>query len=80
VGWQWAAAVYTSLTHFDPNNPTDLNAVGVKAVDDNKADVNYKNSDHAGTPENYLNYVIGGARGGGGNNFTGGYSGSGNTK
>ena len=49
-------------------------------MDDNKADINYKNSDHAGTPENDLKFVIGGARGGGGNNFTGGYIGSGNLK
>jgi hypothetical protein len=83
LGWQWAAAVYSSnstFVYFDPNNPTDLNYIGVKAVDDNKADVNYKNSDHAGTPENELNFVIGGARGGGGGNYTGGYSGSGNLK
>jgi hypothetical protein len=52
--------VYTKFVDFDANNPTDLNSVGVKAVDDNKADINYKNSDHA---ENYLKYVIGGARG-----------------
>jgi hypothetical protein len=83
LGWQWAAAVYSSnstFTYFDPNNPTDLNYIGVKAVDDNKANINYKNSDHAGTPENDLKFVIGGARGGGGNNFTGGYIGSGNLK
>jgi acyl-homoserine lactone acylase PvdQ len=90
LGWQWAAAAYSSnanfvnLARYDPNNPVylngDLNLVGVKAVDDNKADANYKNSDHAGTPEKYLPFVIGGARGGGGNNFTGGYSGSGNLK
>jgi len=80
LGWQWAAAVYTNFVSFDPNNPSDLSGVGVKSVDDNKADVNYKNSDHAGTPEKYLQFVIGGARGGGGGNYTGGYSGSGNLK
>ncbi|MBV9144423.1 MAG: hypothetical protein JO065_00810, partial [Acidobacteria bacterium] len=37
---------------------------------------NYRNNDKAGTPENYKQYVIGGARGGGGKNYTGGYSGS----
>jgi len=85
LGWQWAAAVYSSNSNFvlfDPNNSAsyDLNPIGVKAVDDNKADVNYQNSDHAGTPENFLKFVIGGARGGGGGNYTGGYSGSGNLK
>ncbi len=66
--WQWAAAVYT---RFD----TDPDALGVKPVDDNKASV-YHNSDHAGTPENFRSFVVGGARGGGGSNFTGSYSGT----
>lgn len=69
VNWQWAAAVYTS---FD----SDYNDLGVKPVDDNKASI-YKNSDHAGTPENYKSFVIGGAMGGGGSNFTGSLSGTG---
>jgi hypothetical protein len=68
VNWQWSAAVYTSFG-------ADYNAEGVKPVDDNKASA-YKNSDHAGTPENYKSFVIGGAMGGGGSNFTGGYSGT----
>ena len=80
LGWQWAAAVYTNFATFDPNSPSDLNGVGVKAVDDNQADANYKGPDHAGTPENYLMYVTGGARGGGGGNYTGGYSGTGSVK
>jgi hypothetical protein len=66
VSWQWAAAVYTSFT-------ANYSSVGVKPVDDNKAS-SYKNSDHAGTPENYKQYVVGGARGGGGSNYTGSYS------
>lgn len=69
VNWQWAAAAYTNLG-------TDYNSLGVKPVDDNKAS-QYKNSDHAGTPENFKAFVIGGARGGGGSNFTGSYSGTG---
>jgi hypothetical protein len=69
VNWQWAAAVYTS---FD----TDYNLLGVKPVDDNKASI-YKNSDHAGTPEDYKTFVTGGAAGGGGSNFTGSYSATG---
>jgi hypothetical protein len=43
-------------------------------VDDNKASV-YKNSDHAGTPENFKSSVTGGAPGGG-MNYTGGLSGT----
>ena len=69
VTWQWAAAVYTS---FD----VDYNDLGVKPVDDNQASI-YKNSDHAGTPENFKTFVVGGARGGGGANYTGSLSGTG---
>ncbi len=68
VQWQWAAAVYTQFG-------SDYNSVGVKPVDDNQAS-QYKNSDHAGTPENFKQFVIGGARGGGGSNYTGSYSGT----
>lgn len=67
VNWQWAAAVYT------PPFSTDNNALGVKPVDDNQAS-QYKNSDHAGTPENFKSSVTGGARGGGGSNYTGSLS------
>jgi hypothetical protein len=68
LNWKWAAAVYTSFN-------SDYNALGVKPVDDNKAS-QYKNSDHAGTPENYKQFVTGGARGGGGSNYTGSLSGT----
>jgi hypothetical protein len=70
VQWQWAAAVYPRA-----NFSADYNALGVKPVDDNNASV-YQNSDHAGTPENFRQDVVGGARGGGGSNFTGSYSGT----
>jgi hypothetical protein len=70
VQWQWAAAVY-----HNANFAADYNALGVKPVDDNNASL-YLNSDHAGTPENFKSDVIGGARGGGGSNFTGSYSGT----
>jgi hypothetical protein len=66
VNWQWAAAAYTQFS-------ADYTALGVKPVDDNQASV-YRNSDHAGTPENFKTYVTGGTRGGGGSNFTGSYS------
>ena len=68
VDWQWAAAVYAN-TSFGSDN----NQLGVKPVDDNKASI-YQNSDHAGTPENFKAFVVGGARGGGGSNFTGSLS------
>ena len=68
VNWQWAAAAYTSFS-------TNYNDLGVKPVDDNKAS-QYQNSDHAGTPENYKDFVTGGAMGGGGSNYTGSLSGT----
>lgn len=68
VKWQWAAAVYTSFS-------TDYDAIGVKPVDANSVSA-YLNSDHAGTPEQFRAFVTGGARGGGGSNFTGSYSGT----
>ena len=69
INWQWAAAVYTT---FNANN----GVLGVKATDDNHRDCTYLNSDHAGTPEQYKSSVAGGARGGGGSNYTGGLSGT----
>jgi hypothetical protein len=71
VQWQWAAAVYHNAGFLSG----DYEGLGVKPTDDNQASL-YKNSDHAGTPENFRPYVIGGARGGGGSNFTGSYSGT----
>jgi hypothetical protein len=73
IQWQWAAAVYRKADFSD-----DYNALGVKPVDDNKASL-YQNSDHAGTPENFRPYVVGGARGGGGSNYTGSYSATGSS-
>jgi hypothetical protein len=58
--------VYSS---FSP----DYNSLGVKPVDDPTASI-YLNGDNAGTPENFKQYVTGGARGGGGNNYTGSWS------
>ena len=43
----------------------------MKPVDDKKASV-HKNSDPAGTPENYNMFLTGGARGAGEANYTGG--------
>jgi hypothetical protein len=65
--WKWAAAVYRSM----PTNPDSL---GVKPVDQNDLSL-FQNSDKAGTPEFCKSLVTGGAMGGGGSNYTGGYSG-----
>jgi len=68
VNWQWGAAVYTNFS-------ADPSLLGVKPVDD-PTHSQYQNKDHAGTPENFKPYVIGGGTGGGGNNYTGGLSGT----
>ncbi|HEV3154494.1 MAG TPA: hypothetical protein VGZ02_11870 [Candidatus Baltobacteraceae bacterium] len=65
VQWQWAAAAYTQFG--------DYSIAGIKPSDDPNVTV-YANSDHAGTPENFKSFVIGGGTGGGGSNFTGSYS------
>ena len=61
VQWQWAAAVY------HPALPTDYNQLGVQVED---------GAFQSGTPVSYRSDVIGGARGGGGSNYTGSNSGT----
>jgi hypothetical protein len=70
--WKWGAAVYSVFT-------TDYNALAVKAAHQTACGQN--NGDHAGTPEGINNsnrpwngFVVGGARGGGGSNWTGSWS------
>ena len=64
LNWKWGAAVYTNFT-------TDYNALGVKPSH------GYGGSEMAGTPLNYKSSVVGGARGGGGSNYTGSWSSTG---
>ena len=66
IGWRWAAAAYSS---FSSDNIT----LGVKPMDTDH-DIKATNHDHAGSPENYIQFVIPGARGKGGKNYTGTYS------
>jgi hypothetical protein len=68
--WQWGAAVYTGAACN-----ADYNSLGVKPTHTTNLDA-YPNGDQAGTPENFKPYVIGGARGGGGANYTGSWSGT----
>jgi hypothetical protein len=68
LNWKWGAAVYTTFGSY--------NALGVKPTHSTSLD-QYHNGDQAGTPENFKQYVIGGARGGGGANATGSYSATG---
>jgi hypothetical protein len=74
IDWKWGAAVYTTFA-------TDFNAIGVKAG--HQTACGQSNGNHAGTPEGVNNrnqpwkeFVIGGARGGGGSNWTGSWSGT----
>jgi len=67
VAWKWGAAVYTNL------NP-DYTVLGIKPT--HTLACHYNNSDHAGTPEAFKAFVTGGARGGGGSNWTGSWSGT----
>jgi SdrD B-like protein len=67
VNWQWTAAAYSNLS-------SNLSALGVKAMDGSGLLGLIGNSDKAGTPESYKQYVTGGAMGNGGSNPTGSYS------
>jgi hypothetical protein len=68
IGWRWSAAVYSS---FSADNTT----LGVKPMNSDH-DNSSPNHDNAGTPENFKSFAIPGARGKGGKNYTGSYSGS----
>ena len=67
VAWKWGAAVYKTFS-------SDYNVLGIKPT--HTLACPYNNSDHAGTPEAFKAFVIGGARGGGGSNWTGSWSGT----
>jgi len=75
VAWKWGAAVYKAFS-------TDYNVLGIKPTHTRAC--LYNNSDHAGTPEGvdpnsgqpFKDSVTGGARGGGGSNWTGSWSGT----
>ena len=65
--WKWGAAVYSQFP--------DAAAPVIKPT--HTAACAYpNNSDHAGTPENDKSFVVGGATGGGGSDWTGGWSGT----
>ncbi|MGA3283562.1 MAG: HYR domain-containing protein [Verrucomicrobiota bacterium] len=55
IQWQWGAVVQTSLTN-------DCNALGVKPVDDNRSSC-WKNTDPAGSCENFKSFLTCGGRG-----------------
>jgi hypothetical protein len=72
VQWQWGAAVYSNFN-------SDYNALGVKPIDDSHNDP-YNNGDHAGALEQLKSYVVAGATGNGGNNYTGNFGPNTNVK
>jgi hypothetical protein len=63
--WKWAAAVYTTFA--------DHAGIQVKPVDGKKI-LLFSNNDRAGTPQNFKQHVIRGAKGKGYPDFTGDYS------
>jgi hypothetical protein len=74
IDWKWGAAAYSSFT-------TDYNALAVKSG--HQTACGQGKADHAGVPEGVNNdnqqwkrFVVGGARGGGGSNWTGSWSGT----
>jgi hypothetical protein len=69
ISWKWAAAVYTSFAA-----PAGLNIKPIGGSTQNP----YPNSDRAGTPENFKTSLVAGAKGSGGSNYTGNYSGTDN--
>jgi hypothetical protein len=70
IKWKWSTAVYKT-----DMSQAQYNSIGVKPA--HTSACSYANSDHAGTPENKKTYVTGGARGGGGSDWTGSWSGTG---
>ena len=75
ISWKWSAAVYGADVTEPNYNDLDLKPAHTRTC-------LYANSDHAGTPENpaIKRSVVGGARGGGGSNFTGSWSATGSAQ
>ena len=65
IAWRWAAAAYTSFA--------DNAGINVKPINGSTQNA-YPNADRASTPENYKSFVVDGARGTGGTNYTGSFS------
>ena len=65
VSWKWAAAVYTSFAGHAGLNIKPIGGL---------CKIHIQHSDKAGTPENFKAFVVSGAKGTGGTNYTGNYS------
>ena len=69
LNWKAGSAVYT----VDMTQP-HYNDLGAKPTHTKACQ--YNDSEHAGTPENEKKYLVAGASGGGGSNYTGSWSGT----
>jgi hypothetical protein len=67
INWKWGAAVFRAFN-------SDYNALGVQPA--HIGSCRGDNGDHGGFPENYKQYMTGGACGTGGANIPGGWSGT----
>jgi glucose/arabinose dehydrogenase len=65
ITWRWGAAVYTSFAPHSGLNIKPKSGSGQNP---------YNNNNNAGTPENYKSFVVSGAKGSGGTNYTGNFS------
>ena len=65
LDWRWSAAVYSSLEDHPGINVKPINGITQNP---------YPNFDRAGTPENFKSFVVDGAKGTGGTNYTGSFS------
>ncbi len=63
--WRWAAAVYSSFADHAGIIVKPTNSISLSP---------FLNSDRAGTPQNFKAFVVRGAKGNGGTNYTGNYS------
>src|SRR6185295_14548317 len=65
LAWRWGAAAYTSFA--------DHSGVNVKPINGSTQNA-YANSDRASTPENFKSFIVDGAKGTGGTNYTGSFT------
>ncbi len=88
IVWHWGAGVYSQFAPCKEFEECQgFGPLGIKAVDNQNPSQScvdsssncmvIANSDNAGTPENFKQFVIAGATGNGGSNYTGTYTATG---
>src|SRR5204863_9610602 len=65
LGWRWGAAAYSSFAGHG--------GINVKPINGSTQNP-YANADRAATPENFKSFIVDGARGTGGTNYTGSFT------